>query len=504
MKAVILAGGYGTRLRPLTYSKPKPLLPLLNKPILEYILDHLRDHGITEAIITTNYLREKIMDHFRGEYKGVKLSYPVESKPLGTAGCVKNIQDQLDETFLIIQGDTITDFNISELIRWHRHFGSLATIGSYRVCDPWNYGVLELSDSGCVKKFIEKPPVNDCTTDLVNTGVYVIEPEALDRIPRDTFYDFAKNLFPDLLESQRIYSHRLSGFWVDVGRPAGYNLAKKWLMDSLNNFISSDADITPEIDGPMNISANVRLESGVQITGPVFIGENTLIRRNTKLMPYTVIGSNVEVHRDTLLDGAVLFDENQVAQDAHITEAIIAENCRIGFSDTIQSDVLIGGGCRLDDNVSVHNGSRIWPGMEIGVNSHVNGTLKRFIQVNEYYRDPKWSLRSLTPDEAFYFNKQEGGSVLYTGLRAKSLLEFDKILREVDMRSLDYHMRAGTNDFQQWADEILCDPKLSKAFNTVKAEYKRSEKRLIRHVLIEITSSRLNELLQVVTPKGYA
>lgn len=504
MKAVILAGGFGTRMRPLTFSRPKPLLPLLNRPVTAHILDHLKQHGITEVAITTNYLREQIEQYFGHEYLGMKLTYPAEEQPLGTAGCVKNIKDYFDETFIVMQGDTITDVDLTALVRQHRYFGGLATIAAIRVPDPWNFGVMELADNGQIRQFYEKPLIHDCKTDLANTGIYVLEPEALSHIPENTFYDFAKDLFPVLLERQSLYAQPVEAFWVDVGRPDGYIKAKKWLMGRMAEEYPECLMLDGKTEGKVAFGKNVKVGAHSHIFGPVLIGDGADIQRGCIIGPYSVLGSGVTIREYSVVNGGVLFENIEVGSNHEVSSSLIAEGCRIGSGGRIQSDVLIGGSCRLEENVSVINGSRIWPNMDIGSNSTVSGTIKRFVQMHDVRTgEPKWTLRTVSPDEGFYFNKLEGNHVLFTGQRALNLLEFNNILKNVEVNSLDYHLRGDINDFQIWLQKVVCDPALSEVFGEIKADYGRMDRKYVRHRMIEATNDRLNILLNAVRPKGY-
>ncbi len=504
MKAVILAGGFGTRLRPLTFTRPKPLLPLLNKPIIAHILEHLSRHGVTEAAITTNYLREKIHEFFGDEYAGVKLTCPVEEQPLGTAGSVKNIQDYFDDTFIVMQGDTVTDMDLTALLTQHRYYSGLATVGAVTVEDPWNYGVMELRDDGRIKQFYEKPMVDECIINLVNTGVYVMEPEALDHVPPATFYDFSKDLFPVLLERHSLFASVEDCFWVDTGRPGGYNTAKRWLMSKMESSIHDTASVGGRIEGPVVLGEGVELGARTHLLGPVMLGDNVKVEGDCVLGPYTVLGPHTEVRGYTLLSSAVLYEHNVVGSGNEIMNSVIAEGCRIGAGDRIQSDVLIGGGCLLHENVSVANGSRIWPNMVIDCNTMVNGTLRRFVPANEVRSEPRWTLRSLTPEEAFYFNKNEGNHVSYTGLRARSLWEFNNTLKQVELSSLDHHLRSDVNDFSVWLEKVICDVKLARDFENIKRGYDSMDKRAVRHRMIDSATERLEQLLREVRPKGYA
>ncbi len=490
-------------MRPLTFSRPKPLMPILNKPVTAHILEYLSGHGIKEAAITTNYLREHIKSYFGDEYAGIKLTYPQENEPLGTAGSVKNIEDYLDETFVVVQGDTITDLDLKSLVATHKSFSGLCTIAAYEVKDPWNFGVMELGDDGHIRRFHEKPKVDECQSNLVNTGLYVLEPEVLDYIPPKTFWDFSKDLFPLLVERQSLFAVKAGGFWVDIGQPSGYTSAKKWLMSQMKQSIAPSADIMGRIDGPAIIGEGTVIGRHSHLIGPVVLGANVTLSNGVVLGPNTTISDGVHIGSETIIHGAVVFERTVIGQRQDISQSFIDEKCRLGQGGVIQSNVMIGNTCQIGENVAITNGSRIWPNMGIEENSLVSGTLKRFIPSDEIYHDPKWILRSVHPDQAFYFNKAEGGTVSYTGHRALSLWEFKDILKNVDNSSIDHHMRLNVNDFQQWFQKVVGDKLLSKEFMDIKNSYSPSNIRLVRHQMLNVTEREINRLIEEVKRPGY-
>ena len=234
MKAVILAGGFGTRLRPLTFTKPKPMIPLVNKPVIEHVVDYLVSHGLNDIVVTTTFLSEMIMEHFRYR-EDVHLSFPTEPKPLGTAGSMKNAGlDLEEEPFVVIQGDNITDLNLRGLIDFHYEAGGLVTIALAHVKDPWNYGIAQLEGDGCVSRFQEKQPKGKCFSNLANTGIYVVEPKAMEFVPERIPFDFAKDLFHLLhvKEKGKMFGYEIDAdyFWADVGQPDGYMKATEWML----------------------------------------------------------------------------------------------------------------------------------------------------------------------------------------------------------------------------------------------------------------------------------
>lgn len=229
MRAVLMAGGSGTRLRPLTCDLPKPMVPVLNRPIAEHIIHLLRRHRITEVIATLHYLPDIMRDYFQdGNDFGVQMTYAVEEdQPLGTAGCVKNIAELLDGTFLVISGDSIADFDLSGAIRFHREMRSKATLILTRVPNPIDFGVVITDAKGRIQRFLEKPSTSEIFSDTVNTGTYILEPEVLDYLPANQETDFSKDLFPLLLEKgEPMYGYIAEGYWCDVGHLDAYRDAQ--------------------------------------------------------------------------------------------------------------------------------------------------------------------------------------------------------------------------------------------------------------------------------------
>ncbi len=503
MKAVILAGGLGTRLRPLTFSRPKPMIPLLNEPVTQHILSYLKKHGVDDIVITTNYLREHLERHFgTGEAQGLTLHYPVEETPLGTAGCVKNIADQLTDTFVVIQGDNITDIDLTKVIAYHRKKGAQATVALLPVEDTSQFGIAEVADDGRIKQFLEKPGKEESFSNLANVGVYVLEPDVLDYVPANAFFDFSRDLFPALVEEEAIYGYHASGFWVDVGQPAGYTVARDWLMGRLETRISESATVTPDFEGPLVVGDGSTIAAGVRIHGPVVVGRNVTVEAGAVLGPNTVVGDSVTVKADARLHGSVVFDRNAIGVDSNLADCIIAEAGQVGASSRIGFNVVVGHDVALGQRVSVVNDSRIWPGQTLSDNAVVNGTLRKFIQLHDVRRDPEWSLRTVSPEEAFYFNLTHQNNVLYTGFKAKNLEQFSHILERVDASSIIYHMREQQNDFRDWLAAVISDPALAQLFEQVKGRQLAGE--ALRGTLVNQTKLRVKNLTRYLdTKKAY-
>jgi mannose-1-phosphate guanylyltransferase / phosphomannomutase len=225
LKAIVMAGGFGNRLHPFTLNCPKPMLPLINQPVLAHILDLLQCHHFSEVIIATHYLPEQIQDYFGdGRHRGMNLHYSVGKLPLGTAGSVKNAQAYLDdEPFLVISGDIVTDINLSQVVRFHREKDALATLALTHVADPTQYGVVITDDAGHIRQYLEKPSHQQVISNFVNTGIYVLEPKLLDDMKPNTAYDFSYDIFPRMLNrNEALFGYLAEGYWRDMGTMQSY------------------------------------------------------------------------------------------------------------------------------------------------------------------------------------------------------------------------------------------------------------------------------------------
>ena len=229
MKGMILAAGEGRRLRPLTNHSPKPMLPLADRPLLEHIITYLRSCGVTELAINLHYLPTVVMDYFGDGGKwGVSLRYSVEENLLGSAGGVKRLQDFFDQTFIVYYGDIFTYADLPQMISFHRRSGALATMGLYQVPDPWNRGIVQLDEAQTIVRFVEKPPPDQIFSNLANAGIYVLEPEVLDRIPTGQPFDFGHDLFPGMLaEDVKVAGYVINDVLIDIGLPEKYEEANR-------------------------------------------------------------------------------------------------------------------------------------------------------------------------------------------------------------------------------------------------------------------------------------
>ncbi len=299
-----MAGGEGTRLRPLTSNQPKPMVPIVGKPCMEHILELLRAHGLNDVIVTLAFMPQAIRSYFgTGESLGMSIEYSVEELPLGTAGSVRLASDALDDTFLVISGDALCDVDLGALIDFHREKGAAVTIGLKSVDNPLEFGIVVTDEEGRVERFLEKPSWGQVFSDTINTGIYVLEPEVLKHIPSDRPHDFSKELFPLLLEMGRpIYGFVLDGYWQDIGNLDQYRQA---------NFDALDERVRLEIDG-IRLRGNVWLGEGAeiddveQLEGPAYVGNYCRIARDATVGPYSVLSASVTLRERARTTRAVI------------------------------------------------------------------------------------------------------------------------------------------------------------------------------------------------------
>ncbi len=373
MKAVVMAGGEGTRLRPLTSNQPKPMVPIVGKPCMEHILELLREHDLTEVIVTVAFLPQAIRGYFGdGESLGLEIGYSVEESPLGTAGSVRLAASQLDETFLVISGDALCDLDLSALVAFHKERGAAVTIGLKAVENPLEFGIVVTDDEGRVERFLEKPSWSQVFSDTINTGIYVLEPEALRHIPTDRPYDFSKELFPLLLEMGRpIYGYVMDGYWQDIGDLDQYRQA---------NFDALDEHVRLNIPG-IRIRGNVWLGEGVevddleQIEGPAYVGNYCRLAGGATIGPHTVLSNSVTLRERTRTERSVIDASTHIGRSSLIEGAIVGRSCDIRAHVRIHEGVAIGDEVTVGSQSVIMPGVRIYPYKEVESGAQIHESL---------------------------------------------------------------------------------------------------------------------------------
>jgi len=338
LKAVILAGGEGTRLRPLTYGTPKSMVPVLNRPFLEHIIAYLRNYGVNDVTLALSYRPEVFQNYFGdGGNLGIKLHYTVEDNPLGTAGAVKNAEQYLDNTFAVLNGDIFTELDIADMLAFHRRKGAKATIALTWVDNPCAFGVVETDSDDRVRRFVEKPSPSQVTTNWINAGIYLLEPEVLKHVPANAHYTFEKGLFPLLLElGEPVYSYPFRGYWLDMGTPEKYLR----LNCDLLLLKAKSALINGLIRDGVCCDKDVIIHSSAKIAGPAIIGSKCRIDQKAYIKGPVVIGPDCHIGNGASLEAAVLWAGVNIGAGVSVKQCIVGTNTKIETSKQVISGVV--------------------------------------------------------------------------------------------------------------------------------------------------------------------
>ncbi|MCX7710032.1 MAG: mannose-1-phosphate guanyltransferase [Clostridia bacterium] len=359
MKAIIMAGGEGSRLRPLTCDLPKPMVPVMNKPIMEHIIDLLKSHGITEIGVTLMYLPQKIKDYFgNGSNFGVHLHYFTEDSPLGTAGSVKNAEDFLDDTFVVISGDSLTNIDLSAAVDFHKKNSSKATLVLTKVDVPLEYGVVITDQTGAITGFLEKPSWGEVFSDTVNTGTYILEPEVLRYFEKGTKYDFSQDLFPLMLsKNDPMFGYISSDYWCDIGDLEAYLQAH---YDVFDGKITIKMDAI-QVKKGVWVGIGTTVEPNARIHTPCFIGGNCHIGNGTVIDSYCVLGSNNVIEDDVSIKRSVLWENNFIEYGSEIRGSILCNKVHFKHYVSVFENAIVGDNCLINERAIVKPNIRIWP-----------------------------------------------------------------------------------------------------------------------------------------------
>jgi len=350
VKALILAGGFGTRLRPLSCTRPKILFPILNKPIIEWILERLAQNNIGEVVFATNSQTALHIKRAKIPSYGMKITYSYDppKKPLGTGGAIKRAEKILGkEDFLVVNGDIFADINYSEIIQMHKKRNAVATIALHQVKDPSRYGVAELAEDGRIKFFVEKPSNWHSSSSLINAGVYVLNPKIFEYIPRERKVSLEREIFPILVGEGRLYGYTFDGLWTDIGKIEDYFEVNKTLLEIFHKKLES----TVKGEG--------------KIVPPVDCGKGTFIGKDSVVGPNTVLGRNVHVGINVRIKNSLIFDGVSVGDSSVIEGAVIGENVTVGRRVTISENCVIGDYAVIGDGVTLTRGVTVCPAKEI-------------------------------------------------------------------------------------------------------------------------------------------
>jgi mannose-1-phosphate guanylyltransferase/phosphomannomutase len=370
-RAVIMAGGAGSRLRPLTSNQPKPMVPLANRPLMEHIVLLLKRHGITDIVVTVQFLASMVRQYFGdGADLGVSLTYATEETPLGTAGSVKNAEEALrgDEPLLVVSGDALTDVDLEAALAFHREREALVTIVLHREPNPLEYGIVVTDADGRIERFLEKPGWGQVFTDTVNTGIYVLDPRVFDEIPADRPYDFSKELFPKLLRrGEPLYGFVAGGYWCDVGTIEAYRAA---LADALDGKVAIDLPGFEIADG-IRVGDGVEIDPGARLDPPVLIGDHVRIGPGAQLRDHTIIGSNVQIGDGAFLARSCISDNAHIGEHTEIRGALIGrgsdvrDRARVGDGCVVGDGAIVGAGAVLHPDVKIYPQKRVQAGAEV-------------------------------------------------------------------------------------------------------------------------------------------
>lgn len=374
MKAVVMAGGEGTRLRPMTANQPKPLLPVVNRPIMEHVLRLLNRHGFHDTVVTVQFLATLIRNYFGdGEEFDMNLHYVAEEVPLGTAGSVKNAEEQLaGEPFIVVSGDALTDIDLSDMVRFHRQNGAMVTIGLKRVANPLEFGIIIVDEQGRIQRFLEKPTWGQVFSDTVNTGIYVMEPEVLQYVAENDVVDWSGDVFPALLEAGApLYGYVTDGYWEDVGTHESYLRAQA-------DVLSGKVDV--EIDG-FEMSPGVWVAEGAEVDpeavlkGPLYVGDYAKVEPGAELREFTVLGSNAVVRSEAFLHRSVVHGNVYLGASTNLRGCVIGKNTDVMPGARIEEGTVVGEECVIESEAYLANDIKVYPFKTIEAGAVVNANV---------------------------------------------------------------------------------------------------------------------------------
>ena len=363
MKAVVMAGGEGSRLRPLTINRPKPMVPLADRPVMAHIFELLKLHGITDIIVTVQYLASIIQDFFGdGSAHGLNITYSVEETPLGTAGSVKNAEHLLQEPFLVISGDALTDINLTDIINYHNDKQSLVTVALKRVDNPLDYGVVITQENGCIKQFLEKPSWGEVFSDTVNTGIYIIDPKVFNYFQPGQNVDWSKDIFPLLLqEGENLYGYVADGYWTDIGTLEAYMRATA---DYLNGRVQLPR-LGTHIGGNIWVGGEYEIAPDARLYGPIFLGHGVKIKGGVTIHGPTVIRDYNIIDTQATIDRSIIWRNSYIGERAELRGAIVTRQCNIKNRAVLFEGAVVGDYTIVNSGAVINAGVKIWPSKEI-------------------------------------------------------------------------------------------------------------------------------------------
>src|SRR5919198_509731 len=373
MKAVVMAGGEGSRLRPLTINRPKPMVPLVDRVVMAHIIELLKVHGITEIVVTVQYLANVIQDYFGdGSQFGMHIAYSREEQPLGTAGSVKNAEHLLQEPFMVISGDALTDFDLSKIIAFHNAREALATLTLTRVPNPLEYGVIIVDEEGEVKQFLEKPSWGEVFSDTVNSGIYVLEPEVLKYIPVGKVADWSKDVFPQMLrKNDPIFGCVAEGYWTDVGTIEEYMRACRDYMSGRVNLSRVGQNVFDEVW----VEGDAEIAPDAQFHGPVYLGHGAKIKGGVIIHGPSAIRDYAVVDTRATIDRSIIWRNSYIGERAELRGAIVLRQCNIKSRAVLFEGVVVGDQTIINAGAVIGANVKIWPNKKVDEGATISSSI---------------------------------------------------------------------------------------------------------------------------------
>lgn len=355
LSAVILVGGLGTRLRPLTDRTRKDMLPLVDRPQLAYTFEHLRRFGVTRAVISCGYLPTQIQEHFGDRYGDLRLEYKIEDEPLGTGGAIRFAAEGIDEPFFALNGDSLRETDLDALVAFHRERECRATILLTPVDDPSRYGLVRVAADGRVVSFLEKPRPEEIDTDLINAGLYVLEPDVLDLIPAGRAVSIEREVFPQLVEEQAVYGVALPGYWLDIGTPEAYLQAHRDVLE--RNFVTEVGD---RLGSDYTLVADdAQTSPEARLVPPVFVGRGARIGPGTRIGSLAVIGAGAVIGKDVSIESSVIGAGAVIGPRTSVSGSVIGERAELGADCDVRGLSVVGPGAKVGDRNMLDHGMRV-------------------------------------------------------------------------------------------------------------------------------------------------
>jgi mannose-1-phosphate guanylyltransferase len=351
LKALILAGGFATRLRPLSCTRPKSLFPIVNKPLLQWTFERLSKSGVDKAVLAVNALTQFYIKQNHPAKSGLKIEFSIDppKKPLGTAGPIKKAEKLIghDEPFIVLNGDIFADINYKDLFATHKKTNALATIALCTVKDPSAFGVAELEEGNRIKRFIEKPAKGEALSNLINAGAYILDPKVFNYIPEGRPVSLEREVFPKIAQEGKLYGYKTEGLWIDIGKPKEYLEANKIILDVVAK------------------SKRKQISKNFEVKNPIALDKGAKIEEKSVIGPYAIIGKNVKVGKHVQISNSVIFEDVEIGDETIIDAAIVGEGAKIGSRVKIEKNCIVADHAKIRDNVNLSRSTAVCPAKEI-------------------------------------------------------------------------------------------------------------------------------------------